>query len=781
MTSSANYQQILSDSDTDSDNGRTESFPDLSSSILKPYLESTNQSSLATSQSPSELSKIKSFLASSSSGALSCLICLERIKPSDPTWHCSTLCYSIFHLICIQSWARQSSDLSASLAASRLPITAEKAAESSTWNCPKCRSQYSKSQIPKKYLCFCGKLEDPYSEDPWILPHSCNEICNRPLQNNCGHFCLLLCHPGPCPPCPKLVNSSCFCRKFQEVRRCGFKSFSCNKICSKPLDCRTHKCLQICHEGPCPPCKARAVYMCRCGRVEEERECCERDFRCENACGKALDCGKHVCERGCHVGQCGGCPLPGKRTCPCGKRVYEGMSCDVAVPLCGATCDKMLSCRIHRCHDRCHRGPCIGTCRMVIAKLCRCRSLKKEMDHLYVNKFEIGMDCLNLEGFYCQRMRDCGRHACKRRCCNGDCPPCSEICGKRLLCKNHKCPSPCHRCHGPRPPPNPEFTLKTKKKKSNHQSEVTPGSPCPPCPELIWRSCVGEHIGAERMMVCSDRTQFSCDNLCGNPLPCGNHYCTKYCHALKSQSSLSVETRSAESCEERLPTCPHSCPLPCHPGVCPSCKVLVKRSCHCGSMVHVFECIYFNTLSEKEQMAARSCGGPCHSGKQLIVACLQCASVMKHLVTVRCGCQTLKKEWQCLDVQAAYRNIGRDPKDISKNQFGLGLLRCNCDCKSKVQVVDSVLQSRKPKVEEKEPATEKHVGKRRKRRECVRVVNQASRLQRIFTAVKWLLLFVTLLVAVAAGLYYGYKGLLKLSDWMNEVEEQRQRKRFPRI
>ncbi|KAH9767109.1 NF-X1-type zinc finger protein NFXL2 [Citrus sinensis] len=719
MTSSANYQQILSDSDTDSDNGRTESFPDLSSSILKPYLESTNQSSLATSQSPSELSKIKSFLASSSSGALSCLICLERIKPSDPTWHCSTICYSIFHLICIQSWARQSSDLSASLAASRLPITAEKAAESSTWNCPKCRSQYSKSQIPKKYLCFCGKLEDPYSEDPWILPHSCNEICNRPLQNNCGHFCLLLCHPGPCPPCPKLVNSSCFCRKFQEVRRCGFKSFSCNKICSKPLDCRTHKCLQICHEGPCPPCKARAVYMCRCGRVEEERECCERDFRCENACGKALDCGKHVCERGCHVGQCGGCPLQGKRTCPCGKRVYEGMSCDVAVPLCGATCDKMLSCRIHRCHDRCHRGPCIETCRMVIAKLCRCRSLKKECKFrcnaltdtqvcslTYVDVCKItDLVCERK----CQRMRDCGRHACKRRCCNGDCPPCSEphkchygACPPcRLICEEeYPCGHSCKlRCHGPRPPPNPEFTLKTKKKKSNHQSEVTPGSPCPPCPELIWRSCVGEHIGAERMMVCSDRTQFSCDNLCGNPLPCGNHYCTKYCHALKSQSSLSVEKRSAESCE----------------------------------------------------------------------------------VTVRCVCQTLKKEWHCLDVQAAYRNIGRDPKDISKNQFGLGLLRCNSDCKSKVQVVDSVLQSRKPKVEEKEPATEKHVGKRRKRRERVRVVNQASRLQRIFTAVKWLLLFVTLSVAVAAGLYYGYKGLLKLSDWMNEVEEQRQRKRFPRI
>lgn len=143
------------------------------------------------------------------------------------------------------------------------------------------------------------------------------------------------------------------------------------------------------------------------------------------------------------------------------------------------------------------------------------------------------------------------------------------------------------RCHGPRPPPNPEFTLKPKKKKSNHQSEVTPGSPCPPCPELVWRACVGEHIGAERMvslffhhprqktridlqvffkfsnrvflssfqMVCSDRSQFSCDNLCGNPLPCGNHYCTNTCHALKSQSSSSVEKRSSESCEV--------CSLPC--------------------------------------------------------------------------------------------------------------------------------------------------------------------------------------------------------------------------
>lgn len=56
------------------------------------------------------------------------------------------------------------------------------------------------------------------------------------------------------------------------------------------------------------------------------------------------------------------------------------------------------------------------------------------------------------------------------------------------------------RCHGPKPPPNPEYTLKPKKKKSFHQTECTPGSPCPSCPELVWRSCVGQHFAADRMV-----------------------------------------------------------------------------------------------------------------------------------------------------------------------------------------------------------------------------------------------------------------------------------------
>lgn len=49
-------------------------------------------------------------------------------------------------------------------------------------------------------------------------------------------------------------------------------------------------------------------------------------------------------------------------------------------------------------------------------------------------------------------------------------------------------------------------------------------------------------------MVCSDITQFACDNLCGNPLPCGNHYCSYTCHPLEIRSS-SLDKRS-ESCEK---------------------------------------------------------------------------------------------------------------------------------------------------------------------------------------------------------------------------------------
>lgn len=163
------------------------------------------------------------------------------------------------------------------------------------------------------------------------------------------------------------------------------KDFSCKGACGKLLECRVHRCGEICHDGLCQPCRANGTYRCRCGKAEMVRECCERDFRCNGDCKKMLSCGRHVCERGCHEGECGDCPSQGKRTCPCGKRVYEGMTCDVSVPLCGATCGKLLSCGFHRCPERCHHGPCVETCRIVVTKSCRCGSFKKQV-HLCISR-----------------------------------------------------------------------------------------------------------------------------------------------------------------------------------------------------------------------------------------------------------------------------------------------------------------------------------------------------------------------------------------------------------
>lgn len=49
----------------------------------------------------------------------------------------------------------------------------------------------------------------------------------------------------------------------------------------------------------------------------------------------------------------------------------------------------------------------------------------------------------------------------------------------------------------------------------------------------------------------------------------------------------------------------------------------------------------------------------------------------------------------------AYCNDNRDPKEIPKTQYGLGLLPCNSDCRNKVTPhADSQLQFRKSKVPE---------------------------------------------------------------------------------
>ena len=67
-----------------------------------------------------------------------------------------------------------------------------------------------------------------------------------------------------------------------------------------------------------------------------------------------------VCVQICHEsGDCGDCPRSGVRTCPCGKKIFDGFSCKDEVEVCGDTCEKVLGCYgNHKCTRLCHFGDC---------------------------------------------------------------------------------------------------------------------------------------------------------------------------------------------------------------------------------------------------------------------------------------------------------------------------------------------------------------------------------------------------------------------------------------
>ena len=64
-----------------------------------------------------------------------------------------------------------------------------------------------------------------------------------------------LCHPGPCPHCPAMVNRRCKCGKTSHRVRCfQTKEVECKKPCMKRRNCFIHVCKDICHPSPCDKC-----------------------------------------------------------------------------------------------------------------------------------------------------------------------------------------------------------------------------------------------------------------------------------------------------------------------------------------------------------------------------------------------------------------------------------------------------------------------------------------------------------------------------------------------
>lgn len=477
-----------------------------------------------------------------------CLVCLERVSAEEAVWQCGG-CYCLLHMECTQQWARscyQEDD----------ERTHEK---HGGWQCPKCRRAYDREETPVEYRCWCGKESNP-QHDGWTAPHSCGLQCEKELSPPCGHRCTLLCHPGPCLPCPVVVRDNCPCGGESQVRRCSQESKSCGKVCGRLLLCAVHHCRSQCHKGECPPCGEMSEQSCQCGASSEQRPCSSGIFRCTKQCSLPLSCGHHNCEVVCHSGPCPPCALDGPRRCHCGSELFQELRCTDKEPSCGGTCGKPLDCGSHSCPDRCHNGPC-PPCRVPVTKNCRCgrgkRSVLCSQDFLCDRK--------------CSATRSCGRHQCKKKCCTGeDCPPCHETCGKRLGCRNHKCEATCHR------------------------------GKCFPCAVVVEIPC---YCGKEVLPVpCGTERHTApprCSANCIVPPTC--HHPSRTAHHCHFEDCPPCR----QVCDVALPTCGHRCGEPCHDPIppppppsrkkkkkrvypppvavedvtCPPCPVKLKRQC----------------------------------------------------------------------------------------------------------------------------------------------------------------------------------------------------------
>lgn len=580
-------------------------------------LNKTLQEYRSTSQNnEADLDKTAQYLIDSCKpGSSVCLICIASIKHVDAVWSCSR-CYSTLHLQCIQKWARDG--------AAYTQLTSDDTLNPAElpWYCPKCRCEFKQSECPTKYYCFCEKQVNP-SFDPWLTPHSCGQSCSRPLKPECGHECLLLCHPGPCPPCPKTVFASCHCgSQAPVVRRCSAKSWSCGKPCGKLLSCGQHSCESPCHAGDCLPCPKESVQSCLCGKMTNKRPCASPDWQCEQVCNRVLSCGHHRCERLCHADKCGECPRTGERKCPCGQTSLL-LPCTEDVPTCGGTCDKPLVCGRHKCAQQCHTGSC-GVCRRLVTKTCRCG--KREKSVLCSQEFLCDIKCL--------KMRQCERHPCKRKCCDGGCPPCEQTCNRNLNCRNHKCPSQCHR--GPCYPCPLQVDVKcfcgsTVLTVPCGREKVTKP---PKCAEFCSHPPDCHHPKRKRHH-CHYGSCPPCHQRCDLPLPCG-HPCPVSCHDnIRDQSKLlksfsngfpAVSKSNSESTKKE--------PVPC-----PPCVVPVEMSCLGKHEISSLACSSAKPFS---------CARPC--GRQLLCGNHTC-QLECHVVTGVVDNQQAGKE--CQDCEEA--------------------------------------------------------------------------------------------------------------------------------
>lgn len=143
----------------------------------------------------------------------------------------------------------------------------------------------------------CG-TKRPICERPCSREHP----CNHPVQHNCHSA-------QTCPPCMILTTKSCHGKHEQrKTIPCSQDDFSCGMPCNKPLGCKRHNCIKICHAGVCETNDEICKQNCTIIRTTCSHKCnapchngdCPIDIPCKESIEISCQCGNRKQTRTCH-------------------------------------------------------------------------------------------------------------------------------------------------------------------------------------------------------------------------------------------------------------------------------------------------------------------------------------------------------------------------------------------------------------------------------------------------------------------------------------------------
>ena len=620
-------------------------------------------------------------------GIYECPICTNEVGRSSKVWSCTT-CWTVFHLSCIKKWSTNEGSTQAQRRTENGDLHPPR-----QWRCPGCN--LPKDTLPSTYNCWCTKEAEPRSVSG-TPPHSCGQTCgkSRLAPKPCPHPCELLCHAGPCPPCPrKGPVQSCYCGKTSATRKCvdtnHDSGWSCGQVCGDLMPCGEHTCQQPCHEGLCGACIVPSECRCYCGKVKQVMTCCERadskasandeeewtgTFDCKNGCLREYDCGKHHCEKQCHPqnNTKPHCPRSPDvvNNCPCGKTSLQDIlvtarsHCEDSIPNCDKKCLKKLPCG-HACQQICHSNEC-KPCLVTAEITCRCgRTRSSTLCH---QGSEQKPQCIRT----CKASLNCGRHECGERCCSGERKAaerqatkrklrplglartiddnyeaehiCTRLCGRMLKCSNHTCPELCHKgpCGSCREAIFEEIGCDCGK--TVLQPPLPCGTTAPPCRFECERPKDCGHPRVPHNCHSDSENCPKCPFLGMKPCLCGKKM-------LKNQPCWLTEVRCGDVCGRTLRCGSHLCRKQCHrPGECEDVGKVCEQACG---------------------KAKKVCGHPCEVQCHAPSSCREDKPCQNKML-ITCECQHLKQEVKC---NASKTGEGNSQKTLSCDDECARLLR----------------------------------------------------------------------------------------------------------